>query len=454
MKKISLGIIFAALICICILPVTAFAESERTVTETGYCGENVTYTLYSDGELIISGEGDMNDYDYVHERSPFFNNHDITSLIVKNGVTSIGEYAFRDCSSLTEITIPEGVTSIGSSAFGGCSSLAEITIPEGVTSIGRYAFSDCSSLTEITIPGSLTRIDEDVFFICSSITDVYFTGDLEDWCNINFESASSNPLSDHAANLYINGELLTNVVVPDSITAIGNATFIGCTSLTSVTIHENVTSIGDTAFTGCFSLFEITIPENVTSIGRGAFSACFSLAEITIPEGVTSIGEYAFSYCSSLAEITIPEGVTSIGDYAFGDCSSLADVYYTGTQEQWQNIDISIDNEYLTNANIHYNYVIHEHEFSIWEYLNTYSDIHFCKCSICGKTDYKSFTEHQDSNGDRFCDVCGYEMTEEIPENPENPDEEPGSNGFFDSIADFFKRIIEFFRNIFSKIFG
>ena len=176
-------------------------------------------------------------------------------------VTSIGERAFFDCSSLTAINIPEGVTSIGERAFYNCSSLTSITLPEGVTSIGDSAFQDCSSLTSITLP--------------------------------------------------------------EGVTSIGDAAFAWCTSLTAITIPEGVTSIGKSAFYKCSSLTAITIPEGVTSIGVSAFAWCSSLTAITIPEGVTSIGDDAFWYCSSLTAITIPESVTSIGYSAFEGCSSL-----------------------------------------------------------------------------------------------------------------------------------
>ncbi len=183
----------------------------------------------------------------------------------KYKVTSIGDIAFYDCSSLTQIAIPEGVTSIGDYAFSGCSSLTQIAIPEGVTSIGERAFNNCSSLTQITIP--------------------------------------------------------------EGVTSIGDYAFAYCFGLKEITIPEGVTSIGDYAFTDCSSLKEITIPEGVTSIGEGTFAYCSSLTQITIPEGVTSIGDGAFYNCLSLTQITIPEGVTSIGDYAFIYCTGLTEVY-------------------------------------------------------------------------------------------------------------------------------
>ncbi len=347
------------------------------IVASGTCGNNLTWTLDNEGTLTISGTGEMTNYSSSSSnRSPWYNNTSIKNIIIQNGVTSIGDSAFEGCSSLTEITIPEGVTSIGDYAFYNCSSLTEITIPEGVTSIGEVAFCGCSSLTEITIPEGVTSIGGDAFFACSSLTEITLPEgvtsigsyafsdcsslkkvnitDLEAWCKISFSNSTSNPLC-NGAELYLNGEKVTKLTIPDTVTEIKDYAFCGCSSLTEITLPEGVTSIGISAFSGCSSLTEITIPEGVTSIGNSAFEFCSSLTEITIPEGVTtSIGEYMFSGCISLTEITIPEEVTSIGDFAFFECSSLTDVYYAGSEEQWNTITIGTNNEPLLNANIHF----------------------------------------------------------------------------------------------------
>ena len=232
------------------------------------------------------------------------------SYNIPNGVTSIGDYAFEDCTSLTSITIPDSVTSIGDSAFEDCSSLTSITIPDSVTSIGDSAFEDCSSLTSITIPNSVTSIGEFAFFGCSSLTSITIPDRVTSIGRGAFRECS----------------ILTSITIPDSVTEINNGAFYNCASLVSITIPNSVTSIGEFAFFGCSSLTSITIPDRVTSIGRGAFEDCTSLTSITIPDSVTSIGEYAFDECSSLKSITIPDSVTEIGSSAFSGCTSLTSI--------------------------------------------------------------------------------------------------------------------------------
>ena len=170
-------------------------------------------------------------------------------------MTSIGDYAFWNCSGITSVTIPNSVTSIGERAFYYCSRLTSVTIPNSVTSIGNYAFENCSGLTSITIPNSVAGIGDGAFYRCKG---------------------------------------LTSITIPNSVTSIGGAAFSGCSGLTSVTIPNSVTSIGPSAFSSCFGLTSVTIPNSVTSIGGDAFAGCSGLTSVTIGSGVTSIGNLAF----------------------------------------------------------------------------------------------------------------------------------------------------------------
>ena len=193
-----------------------------------------------------------------------------------------------------------------------------------VTSIGDGAFSGCSGLTSVTIPNSVTSIGDDAFAYCKGLKEVHIS-DLAAWCNISFEGLTANPLS-YAHNLYLNGELVTDLVIPNSVTSIGNYAFCFCDGLTSITIPNSVTSIGDYAFSNCSGLTSITIPNSVTSIGGGAFQYCSGLTSITIPNSVTTIGDDAFGGCSGLTSVTIPNSVTTIGNWAFHNCFSLTSI--------------------------------------------------------------------------------------------------------------------------------
>ncbi len=296
----------------------------------------------------------------------------LTSVTIGNSVTSIGSYAFYECSGLTSVTIPNSVTTIGIYAFYNCRSLTSVTIPNSVSTIGIYAFYGCSGLTSIEIPNSVTNIGSSAFRGCSGLTKV-IVPDIAAWCKISFESNSANPLY-YAKHIYSDANTeITDLVIPNSVTTIGNYAFYGCSDLTSVTIPNSVTSIGDDAFYGCSDLTSVTIPNSVTSIGSDAFYGtawyrnlpyglvyvgkvaykykgtmpkntmidleegtteiagnafynCSGLTSITIPNSVTSIGDEAFSGCSGLTSIEIPNSVSSIGNYAFYGCTGLTSV--------------------------------------------------------------------------------------------------------------------------------
>ena len=329
------------------------------VVEKGYTywiEGNLTWKLYEDGTLNISGTGAMKNYNNTDNLSPVHMNSSVKKIVIEEGVTSIGNAAFSGCISLTNITIPDGVTSIGimvfynctsltsitipdsvtsigNSAFNSCTSLTSITIPDSVTRIGKYAFYDCSSLTSITIPDSVTSIGESVFSFCSSLTSITIPDSVTSIGNSAFYGCSSltsltipNSVTSIGNSAFNACSSLTSLTIPNSVTSIEFAAFYACSSLTSLTIPNSVTSIGDSAFNACSSLTSLTIPNSVTSIGEGAFYACSSLTSITIPNSVTSIGEGAFYACSSLTSITIPDSVTRIGDYAFKNCSNLTSI--------------------------------------------------------------------------------------------------------------------------------
>ena len=260
-------------------------------------GEKAFYNI-NDAHLSYIKSVEIGDSVTTIGFSAFYGCSSLTSVVIPDSVTSIGDGTFYDCSSLTSVVIPDSVTSIGGYAFYNCSSLTEIVIPDSVTSIGGYAFYNCSSLTSVVIPDSVTSIGGYAFRYCNSLTSVYIT-DVAAWCKISFGDSYANPLW-YAKNLYLNNELVTELIIPDSVTSIGYSAFYNYSSLTSVVIPDGVTSIGDYAFCYCSSLTSVEIPDSVTTIASSAFYGCSSLTSVVIPDGVTSIGGYAFHYCDNL----------------------------------------------------------------------------------------------------------------------------------------------------------
>lgn len=276
--------------------------------------------------------------------------NNMTSIYIGSAVTTIGLSAFWDCtgeliinskivetnyptryslpewlqySKFTSLTIGDNIEIIGDYTFCYCSSLESITIPDSVKSIGKYAFVDCKNLASISIGQGVTLIKDGAFQSIGG-TNVHIS-DLSAWCNIDFTNTTSTPLNG-GANLYLDDELVSEIVIPSDITEIKEYAFYRCESLTTVTIPNGVTSIGYYAFRTCSNLTSVIIPDSVTSIGYDAFAYCSSLESALIPDTVTSIGSRAFTDCTNLTCVTIPSNLTTIREYTFCDCSSLTNV--------------------------------------------------------------------------------------------------------------------------------
>ena len=291
------------------------------VIGSGNCGANganVTWKLTSDGTLTISGKGKMYDYMYWYSlRSQ------VKSVIIEDGVTTVGDCAFDCWDALTSVTLPDSVTTIGNQAFDDCTSLTSITIPSSVTSIENYAFGGCVSLTSVTIPSSVTKIGNYAFAGSDAAVNVA-SG------NKNYSSENGVLYNKQKTVLLYGGPCKGTFKIPNG-----------------------VTSIDEGAFESCERLVGITIPKSVTHIGQYAFAGCWRLRDITLPSSMTEIEEGVFSDCESLASITIPKSVTNIVGYAFYACDNLTDVYYTGTAADWAKITIKGGNEPLTSATLH-----------------------------------------------------------------------------------------------------
>lgn len=309
MRKCLICWICLAVLCLSVLPVRSLAANNS-------CGENATWK-FADGCLTISGTGEMDwpwlpPWDSIREQ--------ITRVVIEQGITNIYIDAFSDCTNLTSIHIPSSLTTVSSNAFGGCTALAEVYI-----------------------------------------------SDLESWLHLDF--THSSPLS-MGAVLYLNGEPVVDLVIPETITEIHSYAFSGCQSLKSVTVHAGVETVGWGAFEDCTNLEQVTLCEGVTVLDSYAFSNCTNLSHISLPASLLRIHSHAFNNCVSLMQITLPEGLAGIGDQAFMGCTSLMRVAlpstlksvgsnafygclslrsipYNGTREQFDQIDIDPSNVWL-----------------------------------------------------------------------------------------------------------
>ena len=278
---------------------TITASAETSKATSGKCGENVSWSL-KNGVLTISGSGAM--YDYSHDYSPLEQRSDITSVVIKSGVTSISGRMFLGCEKIKSISLSNSITSIGKRAFEKCRGLTSVTIPKSVKSIGDDAFCMCSSLTNINIPTSVKSIGGMAF---NSTKWLKNQREKNDFVVVN--------------GILIDAAKCTGkVIIPNTVKVIGEDAFLWNGRVTSIKIPNSVKRIEECAFFRCESLKTINIPESVTSIGDAAFNRCIKLTSVTIPNSVKSIGENAFSGCTSLKSITIPSNVKSIGKAAFG----------------------------------------------------------------------------------------------------------------------------------------
>ncbi len=456
MKRILCLSLVLTMLCalLTFMPVNA-----ATIVDSGNCGaqgDNVKWTLDSEGTLTISGTGEMADY-FSPSQRPWGLGVSVKAgvwvktVIVKSGITYIGSYTFSGINSLqnaiieygilkigngafwssglVDIKIFEGVTEIGDDAFSKCNNLKEVHLPDSTVTIGKNSFMLDSNLIKVNIPNNTKTIGEGAFYgtgitsvkVPSGVTSIGFGAfrECEFLPNIDVESGNLTYSSDNGVLFdkykskllqYPTGKKeseytipnsveeidvtafekcnLSNVVIPQNVKRINQYAFYSCKNLQSIKIFNGVESIGDYAFSES-ALKEVNIPDSVIELGSqtfymckdleriflgkgitvipwSIFNSCSKLGSIIIPEGVTEIGEYAFCNCENLCEITIPKSVNKVMGAAFSYCRNLSDVYYEGTKQDWEKIEINmyegfdggdmyVSNKPLLNATIHYN---------------------------------------------------------------------------------------------------
>ena len=284
----------------------------------GDLGE-LTWKLTNAGKLIISGKGAMLDCESL-DGQPWNKFKDkILTIVIEDGVTNIGNNIFYGSNAIS-VTIPNSVKTIGDNAFYN-SSLISVTIPSGVETIGNSAFRNCGKLISVTVPNGVKQIGDKAFVGCTQ---------------------------------------LPSIELPASIESVGAGAFFNCTELESVKFApndgNNIVTMGDYMFAGCHKLTSITLPSNIDSISAEMFISCISLSSISIPQGVETIGGKAFASCGQLTKVTIPDTVTQIGTGAFSNCDTLKDIYFGGSEAQWNSIrKIGDSQATLSSKTIHYN---------------------------------------------------------------------------------------------------
>ncbi len=336
MKKRIWSMLLVLLLAISLLPVPAAAAG------SGTCGEYLSWTLSDDGVLTIRGTGEMEDYDLSGQTStaaPWYDSRkSIRSVVIEQGVTSVGSNAFCYCDRLKTAKIPSSVQRIGEKAFQQCTGLESVTIPNGVKTIEAYTFNNCMNLSSIRIPSGVTSIGEFAFSSCIRLTSVTIPQSVKSIGRYAFYGCSG----------------LKSVTIPSGVKRIEDHTFSGC-AFESVTIPNGVESIGEEAFSGC-SLESVTIPDSVTTIEMEAFRGCSALKRAKIGNGLKILEVWVFWGCIKLKDLTVGTGLQHIRWGAFEECRNLTDIYYPGTEAQWNKIEIDRESQTdLSRVMIHYN---------------------------------------------------------------------------------------------------
>ncbi len=329
-----------------------------------YLGEDVNIVF----PIEIEGIG------YTIDKDIFRDNRNIESLVITKGVLGFDDYAFSNLTKLKSVTFQESViTELSENLFSCCENLESFIIPDGISEIPAQIFNECSNLQEVIIPNTVTSIGNGAFMSCISLKEIDIPNTVTNIGSSAFNGCTS----------------LEKAFINKNITILNNSIFNTCISLKEVIFEEgcNITSIEGFAFNNCQNLEEITLPSSVTSIGQYAFYNCSKLNNIELNDNITTIGDSAFAYCTSLEEIKIPKGVTILeretfyncsnlqtiylnnnivdfGIMVFSGCDKLQKVYYSGTINNWNDINFEYSNPI---DNIEEFYILKDNQYELVE---------------------------------------------------------------------------------------
>ena len=321
--------------------------------QNGSCGTNVRWELSDDKTtLTISGEGAINDYSFDNYAGWYYSAmHNVETLVIEEGITRIGNYAFYGLCYLKSITIPDTVTEIGREAFADCRNAETITIGRGVVIIDESAFEACQTVTDIVIPDNVKTIGTMAFESCIALKNVHIGSGVESIgeraFNITNNLETITVAQDNTNYCTENGVLYDS----DKTTLLKYATL---NKSSEFTVPETVNQIHDYAFSDSIYLTKVTVPDNVITPGYGTFSGCTGLTSAVYNADVNYIANNLFNGCTSLESVFIPKGITTIKSYAFSKCDALTDIYFGGTEEEWGRVTLESSNGTIANAAVHY----------------------------------------------------------------------------------------------------
>lgn len=516
-KKI-ISVLLAIVLTMTIIPFSGIVASAETLT--GTCGDNLTWNYEdSTGVLTISGTGEMYNYD-GGLKTPWYDvKKNITEIIIENGVTSVGKYAFQKTgvnivtisdtvetigdygfygsTGLVELNFGANVKTIGKYAFNSMFDLEKLTLPEGLVTIGDYSFSSLNEIEELIIPDSVVTIGDYAFSHCKATKYLYIGASVETFPTRAFEACNAIEriqVSDY--NSYYSNDKY-GVLFNKNKTKL--VLYPGASYFESYKIPDTVQVIGQSAFctVNSTNLTSLTLSKNLKTVEFYGLAGINNITSLEFYPGLETIGSTALSGCDNLQSVTLPDTVKNIGRRAFNDCTSLTTINYTGTEEQWNEIQIDpYDNEYLLNAEFTYLYG-HICEFSFWTITKvatcteagsetrscscgasetreipllghsagewettadatctaTGSRVKYCTtCGVVVEEEAIPTTAHIDENGDNFCDNCNNNLADNS-DNNNNDDvvdsekacdhicHKSGILGFFWKIGRFFSKI-------------